>query len=117
MGIRWEDDGDRHLLYFTPYYERDELFATMEQDDEGDYKVDWEANAINLCPSGVIEYIVEVSDLEEAKREVEDRVLAYYEDEIASYTEMFNHFRESVFERRGMQNANDKQDEAEMEER
>ena len=104
MDIRWEDDGDLHLLYFIRFYD-EELVATVSKDEDGDFLVSSEMLGLED------EYIDGASSLEDAKELTEDAAIGYFEGMISYYTESLEKFKEAVLERRGLENENTKPNE------
>lgn len=74
MSRQWLEEVDRNILYFTPFYEEVVLAEVFYEDDGG-----W------CYSSGLLNVSNEFlgsDSLEEARKEVEDLVIEYFEDEI-----------------------------------
>ncbi len=82
---RWEESGENHILYFTPFYEEREV-ARIWQDEDGD----WMYSSAETMDDNV--YLDDARTLEEAKNEADTRVNAHYVDQIGYYTELLERF-------------------------
>lgn len=83
---RWEDKDNDHTLYFEPYYDEEEV-AYIFQDKDGDW---WftskllQEDGAYLCDSEVC--------LQDAKLQIEEYILNYYESEIEASKELMDRF-------------------------
>lgn len=86
MDKRWIQEGDIHILLYTPYQDEEE-FARMMLDIDGDW----------ICYSGPLsmeQTVLDAESLEEAKEEIEQMARDLYVDEIAYYERLLHIFEE-----------------------
>lgn len=86
MDKRWIQEGDIHILLYTPYQDEEE-FARMMLDIDGDW----------ICYSGPLsmeQTVLDAESLEEAKEEIEQMARDLCEDEIAYYERLLKIFEE-----------------------
>ena len=86
MDKRWIQEGDIHILLYTPYYDEGE-FARMMLDIDGEW----------ICYSGPLsmeQTALDTETLEEAKEEVEQMARDLCVDEIAYYERLLKIFEE-----------------------
>jgi predicted RNase H-like HicB family nuclease len=85
MNRQWLEEVDKNILYFTPFYEEVRLAEVFHEDDGS-----WCYSSDLLNVSN--EYLSSDS-LEEAKKEVEDLIEIYFEDEISYYQSLLNSYK------------------------
>ena len=85
MSKQWLEEIDKDILYFTPFYEEVRLAEVFHEDDGS-----WCYSSDLLDVSN--EYLGSDS-LEEARKEVEDLIEIYFEDEISYYQSLLNSFK------------------------
>lgn len=86
MDKRWIQEGDIHILLYTPYQDEEE-FARMMLDIDGEW----------ICYSGPLsmeQTVLDAESLEEAKEEIEQMARDLCEDEIAYYERLLKIFEE-----------------------
>lgn len=86
MDKRWIQEGDIHILLYTPYQDEEE-FARMMLDIDGEW----------ICYSGPLsmeQTALDAETLEEAKEEIEQMARDLCEDEIAYYERLLKIFEE-----------------------
>lgn len=82
MSKKWVEEDKRHILYFTPFYEEENIAEVFE--DEG-----W------CCDSELLELKDEylyMDTLEDAKLVVEIMIETYFEEQIGYYQELLKSF-------------------------
>lgn len=75
MSREWLEEFDRNALYFIPFYEEVRLAELFYEEGDGGWC--YSSNLLNADS----EYLGSDS-LEEARQEVEDLIVQYFEDEI-----------------------------------
>lgn len=81
-----------YVLYFTPYYEEEELIR-FSMNKDGDYIY---ASELLKVESDYLDYFYcdETTPIEQAKQICEEMIEEYYEDQISSYEELLKKFKE-----------------------
>lgn len=85
----WKQDGDKYNFYFTPYYD-EELIGTIYKDADEDWLYD---STLLHSEREILD--VEQYNLEDAKKQFEQKVVEHYEDEINYYSELLANIREA----------------------
>lgn len=79
----WKQEGDKYVLYFTPFYDSEKVAELFFED------VEWRFN------SDVLEHYdewLEEDDLESAQMEIERMLLEHYKSERDYYADLIEKF-------------------------
>lgn len=88
MDKRWIQEGDIHILLYTPYQDEEE-FARMMLDVDGEW----------ICYSGPLsmeQTVVDAKTLSEAKEEIEQMARDLFTDQISYYERLQGIFEEGL---------------------
>lgn len=83
---KWAKEGNKTVLYFTPFYDEEKLAEIFYEDDGG-----WCYNSSLL--DATAEYLGSDS-LEDAKEDIENIIENHYEGEINYFKEILDKFKE-----------------------
>ena len=87
--IEWEKEGNRYLLYFTPFYDA-EIVAYLWQDEDDD----WRYGSDILHADG--DWLEYPATLDEAKKVMEEKIYEHYVDESGYYKHLSETFKKSM---------------------
>ena len=86
---RWEHNGDKHILYFTPFYEEEKIAEIFYDEFDGAWYMG--EGIWPYCAQPLFAYT-----LEDAKENAENNIAKYYTDQRNYYQELYDKFVEET---------------------